>query len=347
MNDLRQVGGIGPKRARAIYEGLRDADPERDARLCEALDVVAIGQDDPLYPQMLKPFDDAPRVLWMRGTFEPEDAVAVAIVGSRRCTAYGRLQAGRFATALAEAGMAIVSGGALGIDAEAHRGALRVHGRTIAVLGSGLARPYPADHAGLFMDIARHGGVVMSEHPVATQAKAGNFPRRNRLIAALSLGVLVIEASDRSGALITARYAAETYHRDVMALPGRVDSNSSAGCHALIRRGHAALVRDVGDVMTELKSAGHLIRGIYESEQVALQVDEHKTPRSTWALATEAQRALLEILMQSAEPMLPDTIASVAQRPLSTVLSDLTALELSGVIERDHRGLRMAHGGRT
>jgi DNA processing protein len=341
IHDLMRTDGVGHKRAVMIHDTVRTADVDADRALCRQLDVELILRDDPHYPAMLAPHDDAPMALWIRGEFLPEDAVAVAIVGSRKCTAYGRLQAGRFSATLAEAGMVIVSGGALGIDGEAHHGALRVGGRTIAVLGCGMSKPYPRDHARLFDRIASSNGVIISEHPMHTPPKAVNFPRRNRLIAGLSLGVIVVEASTRSGALITARLAAESYGREVMALPGRVDSPASAGCLALLRDGGATMVRNVADVLEELRNSGHLIRGVFEVRDG----DAGSSPNSpAWTSMRPEQRAVLTLLVEVGMPMLPDVIASRLDRPLPTVMADLTALELSGVLVRDHRGLQLARG---
>ncbi|MCA9295577.1 MAG: DNA-processing protein DprA [Phycisphaerales bacterium] len=341
IHELMHADGVGHKRAVMIHDAVRAADVDADRDLCRQFGVELVLRDDSRYPAMLAPHEDAPMALWVRGEFISEDAVAVAIVGSRKCTAYGRLQAGRFSTMLAEAGMVIVSGGALGIDGEAHHGALRIGGRTIAVLGCGMSKPYPRDHGRLFDRIAASNGVVISEHPMLTPPRAVNFPRRNRLIAGLSLGVIVIEASLRSGALITARLAAESYGREVMALPGRVDSPASAGCLALLRDGGATMVRDVGDVLEELKNSGHLIRGVFEVRDA-----ENAPPANSpaWTSMRPEQRAVLELLAEVGAPLLPDAIASRLDRPLPAVMADLTALELSGVLARDHRGLQLRRG---
>lgn len=225
--------------------------------------VIAMG--DPAYPALLRAIPDPPPLLWLRGALGAVDDWAVAVVGSRRCSAYGVDQADRIARGLAQRGHTIVSGGARGIDAAAHRSTLRVGGRTVAVLGSGLARPYPPEHRQLFDDIVAGGGVVLSEHPPTTEPRSAFFPRRNRIIAGMSLAVVLIEARARSGAAITARLAVEDLGRDAMAVPGRVDSPTSEGAHRAIREGWAALVTSAEDVVEQLRlsgATGSLVDGV-------------------------------------------------------------------------------------
>ena len=210
---------------------------------------ISILRDDPAYPAALGRICDPPGVLFCQGKLEPRDELAVAVVGSRRCTVYGRQQAERLAGVLARAGLTIVSGLARGIDAAAHRGALEAGGRTIAVLGTGLANIYPPEHAELAAAIARNGA-VLSEVPLDTAPLPGLFPQRNRIIAGLSMGVVVVEASRNSGALHTVRHALEQ-GREVFAVPGRIDSLASEGCHDILRDG-ATLVRHADDILQGL-----------------------------------------------------------------------------------------------
>jgi DNA processing protein len=234
---LSRVEGIGLKKADMIRRGIDEADVERELGFVEQFGARLVAIDDQEYPSLLRHIPDPPPLLYLRGELDRADAVALAIVGARQCTVYGREQADRLAGLCAQAGLTIVSGGARGIDTAAHRAALRVGGRTIAVLGCGLAHCYPPENGPLFDEVTADRGAVISEMPMQAPPIAENFPRRNRIISGLSLGVLVVEASARSGALITARLATEEHHREVMALPGRVDSSASSGCHKIIREG--------------------------------------------------------------------------------------------------------------
>lgn len=209
--------------------------------------LLTLADDD--YPRALLEIPDPPTLLYVRGRTGLLALPALAVVGSRNATPQGEADARRFAGALAAKGLAIVSGLALGIDAAAHRGTLDAGGATIAVIGTGADRLYPARNRALAEEIAEKGAIV-SEFPLGTQAAAANFPRRNRLIAGLSRGVLVIEAAPESGSLITARLAGEQ-GREVFAIPGSIHSPQSRGCHQLIRQG-AKLVETVGDVLEEL-----------------------------------------------------------------------------------------------
>ena len=204
---------------------------------------------DPDYPQALLDTTDPPTLLYCKGRRELLNRPMLAVVGSRNATAQGERDAAAFARALAGAGLCIVSGLALGIDAAAHRGALDTAAGTIAVIGTGADRLYPARNAELGREIATHGA-ILSEFPLGTPAMAANFPRRNRIIAGLARGTLVVEAAPRSGSLITARLAAEA-GREVFAIPGSIHSPQSRGCHQLIRQG-AKLVETAADVLEEL-----------------------------------------------------------------------------------------------
>jgi DNA processing protein len=229
--------------------GMREADVvviERAAR--EPIEVPAplqsgearlVLESDPDFPRPLVGLPDIPPALLVWGALQERDRFAVGVVGTRQPSAYGRMVAERFTRDLCEAGLTIVSGGALGIDTVAHRTALEAGGRTVAILGSGLGSPYPAENRALFRRIAEAGGAVVSQYAWDATPDQWRFPVRNRLIAAWGLGVLVVEAPAQSGALITARLAAE-YGREVFAVPGSIDNPKSKGCHALIKRRRSA-----------------------------------------------------------------------------------------------------------
>jgi DNA processing protein len=336
---LAGIDGIGTVTASAIRRSLDQADPdaERDAMRGRGVRLILRGDDD--YPVLLEPIPEAPAALWVRGRLTTADRLAVAVVGSRRCTAYGREQAGRLAGLLAECGLTIVSGGAAGIDGEAHRGALRVGGRTIAVMGCGLARCYPPQHDELFERIVAQDGALLTDYPMLTEPRPGHFPQRNRIISGLSLGVLVIEAARRSGALITARRATEEQGREVMALPGRVDSPASAGCLGAIRDGWAGLVTSHADVLNQLDASSHLVRG-------ALEAAGHAGATTSGTLfdgnLTEGQRAIVEALQEAGGTLQVDQVAARSRLPMSRVLADLTLLQIRGRVCREREGVRLA-----
>jgi DNA processing protein len=247
---LEGIPHIGAKLAHAFADALRTADPQAELDRVAQFGVKLIPLTAPDYPQRLKELQDAPHLLYYRGNLDPADGNAVAIVGSRRCTSYGLRMAGRLAGGLARAGLTVVSGLALGIDGAAHRGALEANGRTLAVLAGGLSSIYPPEHVGLAEEVVARGA-LLSETPMTMQPQRGMFHARNRLISGLARGVVIIEANDKSGALITARHAAEQ-GRDVFVVPANVDSSNSAGSMRLLRDG-AKLIRDVDDLLEDMK----------------------------------------------------------------------------------------------
>lgn len=250
---LSEALSMEPDRGQMLTSAIAAVDLQDVLADCRRLSLQIISPGESLWPLALRQMLDPPPVLFIRGALLPDDTVAVAIVGARQCTLYGREQAEKFARGLAQAGLTIISGGARGIDTAAHYGALRAGGRTIVVSGCGLGHCYPPENDGLYDDIInRQAGCIISEMPPDEPPLPRNFPPRNRIIAALSLGTLVVEANLRSGSMITARLAAEDYGRDVFAVPGRVDSPASSGTHHLIRIGGAELVESANDILATL-----------------------------------------------------------------------------------------------
>jgi DNA processing protein len=229
-----------------------------------------------------------------------------------------------------------VSGGAYGVDAAAHRGALRVGGRTIAVLGSGLGKPYPSDHIELFDDIVEQNcGAIVSEFPMLTSPRPEHFPRRNRIISGLSLGVLVIEAARRSGALITARLCVEEHGRECMALPGAVDSPASAGTNELIQKGGASLVTSAQAILEQLGEAGRLLQAAAqerESDQEMSEAAAQAQPPNLFELnLSDSQTKLIQALDH---PRTLDELVEITRLTASAIQADITMLEIRGAVQR-------------
>lgn len=247
--DLQHLGGLGPKPAARLASFPWEDALRAELRRAETLGVSILTFEDEGYPAPLREIFDPPPVLCVLGRLLPDERLSIAVVGTRHPTSYGRRMARSLGRALAERGFTVVSGMARGIDAAAHEGALEADGRTVAVAGCGLSRVYPPEAAGLQEAIVRKGAVV-SERPLEDPPLARHFPQRNRIICGWALGTVVVEAAVQSGALITARLAAEQ-GREVFAVPGRADSEKSGGAHRLIREG-AALVETAEDVVAEL-----------------------------------------------------------------------------------------------
>jgi DNA processing protein len=313
---LRTVPGIGPAVAQALRRFPRGkALREEQARVARAgIRVIIWG--DPDYPRRLQEIASAPPVLYLRGTLAPGDDAAVAIVGARRATAYGETVARELAAELARRGLCIVSGLARGIDAAAHRGALDAGGRTLAVLGSGLDQIYPAEHKGLAGEVVAHGA-LLTEFPLGTPPVRLNFPRRNRIISGLSLGVVVAEAGVDSGALITAHHALEQ-GREVFAVPGRVHARYSEGCNRLIKAG-AKLVETWEDVLSEV------------APQVRPSRPRRAAGPSPPAL-TSAEQQVYDILGDG--PLHIDALIVRANLPGGRVASALVGLEMKSLVRQ-------------
>jgi DNA processing protein len=316
---LLDVEGIGPKLAAAILAARHGRSAEREWERCRELGIDLILRGSADYPRPLAEICDPPGVLYCRGRMEPRDELAVAIVGSRRCTVYGRQQAEKLAGALARAGLTIVSGLARGIDAAAHQGALAAGGRTIAVLGTGLDRIYPPEHVELARSVAAQGA-LLAETSLDQAPLPGLFPQRNRIISGLSAGVIVIEATRNSGALHTVRHAVEQ-GREVFAVPGRIDSLASEGCHDILRDG-ATLIRHVDDV---LQALGPLVAPVRSAEG--------QTVRSGRELSLDPQeREILQLV--TADPIHVDEVLRGATIETSRVLATLTVLEMRRLVRR-------------
>lgn len=287
---------------------------EQDLSWLEQENHLAITLSDPGYPRQLTEITDPPPVLFVRGNPELLSLPQIAMVGSRNPSALGIETAISFAQTLARHGFAITSGLALGIDAASHRGALKAGGYTIAVAGTGLDRVYPARHKDLATEIVRTGAMI-SEFPPGTTAKANHFPRRNRIISGLCLGLLVVEAAKQSGSLISARLALEQ-NREVFAIPGSIHNPLARGCNALIREG-AKLVETTRDILDEL--------GEYN------QRDENFTPNTLQSTLDLEQQTLLNLIMFS--PTSIDKLVETTGQSVEVISSMLLVLELQGFIE--------------
>ena len=314
--DLRRAG-LPERLASAVARLLRSEEPDEELRQAAERDIAIVPFPDPAYPAVLRRLRDAPLVLYVEGALEDTDAVALAVVGSRRATHYGTDQAERLSAECAARGLTIVSGLARGIDSAAHQGALDGGGRTIAVLGGGLAKLYPPENAPLADAIARHGA-VLTEFPLHTPPWRANFKRRNRLVSGLSLGVLVVEAGYGSGALATADWALDQ-GREVFALPGRVDRKLSYGCHLLIKQG-ARLVESPQDIIDGLGHIGDILAP--------------PRPRAREPLPDLSDDEAAVLAAVPDEPTHIDAIADACALPAHTASSLLMVLELKRLVRQ-------------
>jgi len=303
--------GLDERTVAAIAGERPVIDPQTLLDRCAAIGLKVLVWDDPEYPPRLKELPMPPPVLYARGAVTEADGLAVAIVGTRKTTAYGRETARMFAGALAASGITIVSGLARGIDAEAHAAALERGGRTLAVLGCGADVTYPPEHAKLSRRIAE-SGAILSDYPPGTPPDAANFPPRNRIIAGLALATLVVEAGEESGALLTARYAAE-YGRDVFAVPGSIFSPASRGCNRLISDGAQPAISP-----EELIAALDLPR-VAPALQMRMIVPE-----------SPVEAKILAAL--GSEPVHIDLLRASVDLPVETVSGALAMMELKGMV---------------
>jgi DNA processing protein len=348
---LAEIRRVGPKSAEQIARG-RDA-VEIDAEIAAAADhdVRIICREDEEYPPGLRQIADAPIVLYVKGQLQPTDAVAIAVVGTRRCSIYGGEQARRFGELLAGAGFTVVSGLARGIDALAQHGAVDAGGRSIAVMGKGLSEVYPPENQALAERLLENGA-WLSELPMQAEVRRENFPGRNRIIAGMTLGTLVIEAPQRSGALITARLANE-YNREVFAVPGRAQDPLAFGTNELIQRGYAKLTTCLEDILDELGEVGERMRPAAEEvaedvaagprtgqEKAAAGVSPAEAGGAGAPMSSPRPKSKLSEVEQRVyeatgyEPIFQDAVLRASQLPPGEVLAAFTSLELKGLIKR-------------
>ena len=305
--------GLDKRAVQAIVACRPKVSLDAEMEKLERYRVRVLTWNDDAYPPRLKEIYDNPPVLYIRGSLAPEDEWSIAVGGTRRATIYGRQVCEQIAGDLARNGITIISGLAKGVDSVAHRAALDAGGRTIAVFGCGLDAVYPSENVSLAREVMQKGALV-SEFPLGTKPKGENFPRRNRIMSGMSLGVLVIEAGEGSGALLTAGLALEQ-NREVFAVPGSILSPASRGANRLIQEG-AKLVRDHGDVIEELNLT-----------MVAQQVGVREV-----VPATDTESLIMGKLSQ--EPVHIDDLCRSSGLPISTVSSTLAVMELKGMVRQ-------------
>ncbi len=355
--ELRKIEKLSPTARERLIQKSLGCPLERELELIHEYDCQIITFYDAAYPPLLKEIDTPPLLLYVRGELKPEDTFSIALVGSRQAKDYGRRVSYQLSYQLAQRGLTVISGFAKGIDTCAHRGALEANGRTIAVLGNGLSLIYPASNIGLVDKIVESGALI-SEFPMGMEPRSENFPRRNRIISGLTLGTVVVEASNRSGALITARLASEQ-GREVFAVPGEIFSELSIGTHKLIDKG-AKLIGTVDDLLEALPL--HALRQISALTSTQESKRDGEIPETPSVMKGEFEQSRSNtsktIATEKAEtvPAIPppdltadektvfdaietptshiDTIVRTTQLPISQVSGVLLMLELKGAIQQ-------------
>lgn len=336
---LKEV--VGPALAQRIVQYADAVDADAQERLMGEYETTFITLEDPAYPARLAEIYDPPLALFVRGELHQADEHCVAVVGTRRASPYGIRMAEKFGRELGARGVTVVSGMAHGIDSAAHRGALESGGRTVAILGCGVDVVYPPQNADLMHQIIRQGAVV-SQFLMGTKPSAGHFPYRNRIISGMTMGTIVVEAPTDSGALITARQAAEQ-GREVFAVPGEVGKRNSEGPHALIRDG-AKLVETVEDILVELdipvalRQPAAAVRAAAPSPSAPVSVAA-QLPVASAPPVSSVEQDILSVLSPSGSFV--DEIAAACRISISEALSSLTMLELRGLV-RQFSGKRFA-----
>jgi len=317
--DLASVPHIGDKLSSHFAAALQSIQLDQELKLLQRHDVRLVPRSSDEYPAPLKEIADPPHLLFVRGEWRGCDAQSIGIVGSRQYTSYGRRIAEQLASGLSRAGFTIVSGLARGIDGFAHQAALDADGRTIAVLAGGLSRIYPPEHADLAEKIVDHGALI-TETPMMVQPQPGMFPARNRLISGLCRAVIVVEAHERSGALITARHALEQ-NREVFAVPGAVDNIASAGCMKLLRQG-AKLIRGVEDVLEDLKGIAAPARPQFAKPTATQAPELSGDLKRIWESIGDGRR-FVDQLVQELKLGVPEVIKGLTQLEMKRLVRKL------------------------
>jgi DNA processing protein len=330
VSGLMKVEGIGSTTAERIAASRDKFDTCAELELAGKLGVWVVHLEDPRYPPGLRQIYDPPPVLYVKGTLDRADNLAIGIVGCRRCSLYGQEQSSRLAHLLAASGFTIVSGMARGIDTAAHTGALAAQGRTLAVQGCGLSRIFPPENAKLF-ELISASGACISELPLRAEPLPENFPPRNRIIAGLSLGTVVVEATVRSGAMITAQAALES-HREVMAVPGKIDSPLSQGPHRLIKDG-AKLIETVEDIMEALGYIGEQLKDhtTLTAKQAAAKVETPLFETAKFNLKGHEQTVYNAL---GKDPLHIDQLIADTNLPAGAVNASVVSLRLKGLIKQ-------------
>lgn len=324
--EIHAVEGLRPHAVKALLSRRTSRDPSVEWQMLQSKGFRLVCLADPDYPANLAAIPDPPAVLFADGSLEPRDLVAIAVVGSRAASLTGMTFTERLSTDLAQCGVTVVSGFAMGIDSAAHRGALRVRGRTLAVLGCGLDQDYPQGNREMRIQI-RNSGALLTEFLLGSPPEAGHFPARNRIISGLALGVVVVEAAQRSGSLITARLALEQ-GREVFAVPGMARHYRSAGVHQLLRQG-AKLVETAQDVLDEIRP---MIR-----RNPAATVRDTIVSATSGGCAHQGNFSEEEAVLMASlrkEPIHIDELGHRLQWGPSRVASVLVSLELKGAVQQ-------------
>jgi len=347
-NDFIHTFGVSKSIASKLYIGLSDKRAvEKEIALLERHQIQLVSIADKTYPTLLANIYAPPVVLYIKGTNILDNEKNIAFVGSRKAHRYGERVIEQMIPDMVNAGCTIVSGGAIGADSMSHRATVRARGKTISVLGSGLLHPYPFSNRNLFADIVASGGALISAFPLQTVAKPGNFPARNRIIAGLSLGCVVVQAAQKSGASITAQFALDE-GREVFAVPGPIDDELSQGCHFLIQQG-AKLVGNSHDILCELGTVIPEKQGTIFSNETKSHSQDKKNKCTAVktnvslnpAKTCEYDETSIEgkILKYCLHPSSPDEIAMHTDIDLQELHEILFDLQVSGKLKQNHAGM--------